>query len=186
MYTFAGQVLQTGKDGKMTLRWIGAALIVAGTGSVGFKMVNGVQKESSLLRELIQSLDLMCWELECRRPPLHQLCCAASRDEHGGVARVLRELSSELERRIAPDAGSCMAATLKKIKDLPPSVRELFTELGTSLGRFDLEGQLEGLEAVKRSAQRKLTTLEEGKKERLRSYQTLGICAGIALAILFL
>ena len=58
--------------------------------------------------------------------------------------------------------------------------------LGTTLGRFDLPGQLRGLEAAIRSAEEALRSIRDGAADRRRSYQTLGLCAGAAVAILFL
>jgi hypothetical protein len=59
-------------------------------------------------------------------------------------------------------------------------------ELGQSLGRFDLNGQLLGIAAVRNTCRSKLQQFEKNKEVRLRSYQTLGLCAGAALAILFI
>ena len=57
--------------------------------------------------------------------------------------------------------------------------------MGSSLGRFDLEGQLQGLESVRIYCREQLDELSKDRDVRLRSYQTLGLCAGAALAILF-
>ena len=65
-------------------------------------------------------------------------------------------------------------------------LRRLLTELGATLGRFDLPGQLRGLDAAIRSAEESLRRLREGAPERRRSYQTLGLCTGAAVAILLL
>ena len=54
------------------------------------------------------------------------------------------------------------------------------------MGQFDLSGQLKGFEAVNKDCLRELTDLENNRTQRTRSYQTLGLCAGAALAILFL
>jgi hypothetical protein len=58
--------------------------------------------------------------------------------------------------------------------------------LGTSLGRYDLQGQLNGIESVRIRCRSDLEELERNRDVRLRSYQRLGLCAGCALAILFL
>ena len=45
---------------------------------------------------------------------------------------------------------------------------------------------LKGLEAVRQKCREDIQLLTEDKAVRMRSYQTLGICAGVALAILFM
>ena len=77
-----------------------------------------------------------------------------------------------------------MNGLLVQQKNLPRSVRRLLTGLGNSLGRLDLTGQVQGLQAVKAGCARELERLERNRDTRLRSYQTLGLCAGAALAIL--
>ena len=62
--------------------------------------------------------------------------------------------------------------------------KHLFRNLGSSLGRFDLSGQLKGLQSVRGECLRELESLEKNQPERLKSYQTLGMCAGAALVII--
>ena len=64
--------------------------------------------------------------------------------------------------------------------------RRLLRQLGKTLGRFDLEGQLQGLQAVCAACLEARDSLQKDRDTRLRSYRTLGLCAGAALAILFL
>ena len=58
--------------------------------------------------------------------------------------------------------------------------------LGISLGRFDLPGQLQGIHTARGECQSALDRLCSNRDNRLRSYETLGLCAGAALAILLL
>jgi hypothetical protein len=54
------------------------------------------------------------------------------------------------------------------------------------MGKFDIDGQINGLEAVRSLCRRMLDELTSGREVRLRNYQTLGLCAGAALVILFI
>ena len=58
-------------------------------------------------------------------------------------------------------------------------------QLAQCLGRYDLEGQLQGLETVRQQCRTDLRELESERKEQMRNYQTLAVCAGASLAILF-
>ena len=69
---------------------------------------------------------------------------------------------------------------------LQQELHQTFMQLGESLGRFDLPGQLRGLEAIRRETEQTLQEVHAQRENRLRSYQTLGLCAGASLAILFL
>ena len=94
-------------------------------------------------------------------------------------------MQKELEWQIAPDAGCCMNAAVSDSL-LSPIAKQHLRNLGRTLGRFDLEGQREGIAAVRQEIILALDKLTKDQEVRLRSYQTLGLCAGAALAILLL
>jgi stage III sporulation protein AB len=170
----------------MSIKLIGAALIVAGCGGVGFSMAAAHRREENGLRQLIGALDYMGCELQYHLTPLPELCRGAAEQAGGCIRSVLLGLAAELENQIAPDAASCMNAAISKASKLPHQVRKNLTLLGGSLGRFELDGQLKGLEAARQQCRRDFDELSRDRDVRLRSYQTLGLCAGAALAILFL
>lgn len=170
----------------MSYKWIGAMLVVAGCGGFGFSMAAAHRKEVGLLRQLHRGLIYMQSELKYRLTPLPELCRQTGREMGGVLRQVFFELARELDSRTLPDPGDCMAAAMKKSREaLPGSLRRLLTRLGRSLGRFDLNGQLRGLEALTAACEEELALLNQNKDIRLRNYQTLGLCAGAALAILF-
>ena len=93
-------------------------------------------------------------------------------------------LAAELEKGTAPDVQVCVYTLLTRLEP-PKLLRRQLAELGATLGRFDLPGQLRGLEHAIRSTEEALRTVRDGAEGRRRSWQTLGLCAGAALAILF-
>lgn len=170
----------------MSLKLLGAVCIICACGGMGFSMAAAHRREESALRQLIQVLDHMGCELQYRLTALPELCCSAAQDVGGCVGQVLIKLTGELEAQIAPDAASCMRAAVDKTGKLPPSIRKNLLMLGTSLGRYDLQGQMKGIDGVRVQCRTDLEALTANREVRLRSYQTLGLCAGCALAILFL
>ena len=169
----------------MSIKWIGALLVIAGCGGVGFTMAAAYKREERTLRSLISALDYMACELQFRLTPLPVLCLRAGSECRGVVGKVLNNLARELENQICPDADSCMYAALSRTENVPQETENALRLLGTSLGRFDLDGQLKGLEQVRSHCRSQLQTLSENRSQRVRGYQTLGLCAGAALAILF-
>lgn len=170
----------------MNIKLIGAAMIVAGCGGVGFSMAAAYRREEKALGQMVAALDYMGCELQYHRLPLPELCRRVAGETGGVVGRVMDELAGELENQVAPDAAACMTAALTKTSNLPRRLEKILRELGTSLGQFDLPGQLQGLEGAREACRRELEELSRDREPRLRSYQTLGLCAGCALAILFL
>ena len=167
------------------VRILGACCILAGCGSFGFSMAASSRREEAELRRLIGALEFMSCELNYRMTPLSTLCRRAAQDSSGTVRWFLTELACALERQTEPDVQSCVRGLLIK---LPPAklLNQQLRELGTTLGHFDLPGQLRGLESAIRSTEEALRAVRDGATDRRRSYQTLGLCAGAAMAILFL
>jgi stage III sporulation protein AB len=168
------------------MKLLGALMILIGCGGVGFSMVAGYRRQENALQQLIRALEYMQCELEYRMTPLPILCSNVAQVCSGCVRDTMMCLSMELETQITPNATSCMHAVVSRMDDLPDTLQRCLLDLGDSLGRFDLSGQLQGLSSIKKSAEFELDKLRQNRDVRVRSYQTLGLCAGAALAVLFL
>lgn len=174
-----------GKDMQMSIKLLGAVLIIIGCGGVGFRIAACYLREEKTLRNLIAALDYMECELQYRLTPLPQLSRQAASQSKGILQKVFLDFAIELEDQIHPDVSKCMRAALEKTKDIPKLTWESLDALGKSMGRFDMDGQLKGMEAVRQECRRILNELSGNRESRVRSYQTLGLCAGAAIAILF-
>lgn len=170
----------------MNFKVLGALLVIAGCGGFGFALAAGHRREERTLRQLVNVLDYMECELQYHLTPLPELCRQAGRESGGVIRSLMLSLARELEDQISPDVASCMLAALSRTKDIPKLTYRCLKALGRTLGRFDLTGQLRGLDAVRAACRKELEDLSRNRDVRLRSYQTLGLCAGAALAILFI
>lgn len=169
------------------MKFLGAFLIVACCGWFGFSLAAAHRQEERSLRQLISALDFMQCELQYRLTSLPDLCSQAADFTPAGCIRgFFQLLSQELEQQLSADPQPCVAAALDRAGKVPPLSRACLEELGKGMGRFDLEGQLLGLEATRTQCRERLAELCAGKDEQRRSYQTLGLCAGAALVILFI
>lgn len=170
----------------MTIKILGAVLIIAGCSSFGFIVTATHRQQTAALRNLLAALDIMECELQYRLTPLPELCRKAAESSSGMVKRLLSSLSNELVAQVSPDVEKCSLAVLKGNKDVPVLIAKAFRLLGKSLGQFDLDGQLKGIEMVRSECKRLMDEHTKNQDNRLRCYQTLGICAGAAMAIIFI
>lgn len=170
----------------MDYKWIGAILIVAGCGGFGFSLSSEHRTQENSLRKLIAVLDFMTCELRYRMTPMPELCTAAGKEASGQLGRLFLLLSAELDSAAIENVSFAMDEVLKLCGPFPSKTQENLILLGQSLGRFDLEGQLAGLETVRASCRRDLEGFAANRDVRLRNYQTLGLCAGAALAIVLI
>lgn len=170
----------------MGYKWIGAVLIVGSCSGCGFAIAAGKRREERLLLQLMGILQFMESELQYRLTPLPDLCRMAAGEGRGVLRTVFLNLYRELSWQKLPDAGSCMHAAIQRTGEVPARVRRLLGQLGHTLGRFDLPGQIQGIQAVRKRCEDTLADVRKNREEQLRSYQTLGICAGAALAIVLI
>lgn len=170
----------------MNIKWIGAILIVAGSGGFGFLLAWNYKRELESLRQLVKALEYMESDLEYRLTTLAELSKKTAELLTGSLKRVFLNFARELDGQMAPDAAYCMTAALNNTPELPKKTVEYLAELGQSLGVFDLQGQMRGLESVRSNCMITITEMEKQRPQRIRSYETLGLCTGAALAILLI
>ena len=170
----------------MIIKWIGALCIIIACLGFGLMLAALHRREVKTLKNLISALDFMECELQFRMPSLSELCSRTAECCQENLRRVFTDLSSELENQIAPDVKHCMESVLSKSKDIPVETQKCLSILGENLGKFNLQGQLKGLESVQAECKERLRKLVGNYDMRLRSYQTLGLCGGVALIILLM
>ena len=176
--------MDSGKVGPMNFKILGAMLIILSGGGFGFIMAASYKKEVKILRELDQIIKYMISELQYRQLPLPELCKNASAQAEGPIGKFFINFAEEMEAQILPDVQQCIQAALTKSPLLPRIVCELLDVLGANLGKFDLDGQISGLEWVELECKRTLEKMTVNQELKRRNYQTLGLCVGAALAIL--
>lgn len=170
----------------MTPKIIGAILILAACGGMGFAVAAGYRQKERMLQQLITASQYMVSELQFRQAALPQLMKLSAQQTTGALAYIFSSMEMELDLQREPDASCCMRKILSGMQNLPEMVADKLLLLANSLGRFDLSGQISGLEAVAQLCRRELDGLLLNRDARLRSYATLGLCAGAALVILFI
>ena len=176
--------MEGGTLASMYIRIIGAFFIIGGSGGVGITMAIQYMRSYKALKQLISALETMICEVRYRLSPLSVMCREAARCVDGGIRKLFLTFSQELEDQISPDAYQCMCSSIQKTEQLPSVVVNHLKRLGKSLGQFDLEGQIRMMESVREDCLKDLLNMDENKKYRIRSYQTLSLCAGAALAVL--
>jgi len=170
----------------MHLKILGAVLTVVGCGCVGISMgVQHMQAHRSM-KQLIRALEAMICDLQYKLIPLPELCRSAARHSDGKLKYLFLALAAELEDSLTEDVYRSVCRAIKQTHGLHPTVQPYLKQLGKSFGHFELEGQLLHLEAVREECRNTLKELEDNKAYRIRSYQTLSLCAGAALAVLLL
>ena len=168
------------------IRFFGVVLTVLGCGSVGFQIAANHRREEKSLQQLVRILEYMECELQYKMTPLPELCRQVGRTFKQSPGGIFAELASEMESQISPNINCCMSAVLQRNRNIPKNTHRILSNIGVSIGKFDLLGQMKGLNSAKEDCKRSLDELGKDRDTKLRNYQTLGLCAGAALAILLI
>lgn len=170
----------------MIIKIIGAIFIIAACGSFGLLTAANHRKSVKMMRQLLFAIEGIVNNLRYRMSSLPDVFRYTAQTCDGTISRFFNTLANELEKQISPDTATCIDAALSQTSDLPVIVKDGILLMGKSLGHFDLEGQLKGLESVYAECSVMLEAYTANQDMRLRSYQTLALCAGAAVVILFI
>ena len=170
----------------MTAKFLGAFFVIIACGGIAWTVAGIRIREIRLLRSLIGALELMRCEVEYRMTPLPQLCEMVGERSSDMIGRWFHRLGQLLDRQEISVIDRCMEEMVDQIPMYYPRITEALKQLCQSLGRFDLSGQLNGIDGVTIHCKTELARLAEGADQRTRGIRTLGLCAGTALAILLM
>lgn len=169
----------------MTVKVLGAVLIILACGGFGLNLAASHKAQERSIKQLMAALEYMECDLRFHLTPLPELCIKAGQNTKGLISQIFCQLARDLDRHTQQDVAACMRSIVEN-SAAQGNIRELLLSFSKVLGRFDLEGQLKGIASVHSACERALEQLTNNRDMRLRSYQTLGLCAGAALVILFI
>jgi len=170
----------------MSIRLLGALMIIASCAWMGCRLAAGYIREVRFLQTLRSSVRYMKNELYCRSVPLPALCRSAAEFSEGAVSAFWINLATELEAQICTDPLQCTICAMDRTKNIPPSVNGAVRMIGKTIGAFDLQGQLDGFEEICLHLDELILKRTAQQDMRIRGYRTVGVCAGIALAIILI
>lgn len=170
------------------LKMIGAFLIVAGTTAWGACSVLRMRGRVKALNSLIWSLELMREEICTNLTPMPELLELMAKSAPKPASELFRRASGSLCELGRKSFREIWQAAVEETPSLllEPEEREILTELGGGLGKYDFESQ----GRVIRSAVRKLEAkAEKAEKERAansRLHAFLGVAAGMFAVVVLI
>lgn len=170
----------------MTVKIVGSLFIIISCAAFGFGTAASHKKETRMLTTLIRALNYMECDLEYRLTPLPELLASAGKFCTGSLKRFFDDIYGILIANDQTSVQACVNSSIKNVNDLPESCKDALLLLGQTMGTFGLSGQIDGIRSVRAACEQALALKTTDQDKRLRSYQTLGLCAGAALVILFI
>lgn len=165
------------------IRWIGFIMIVCGSTGSGLLLASAVRNEMRLCRALYTAVSAMKWEIASRHTPLNELLLTASDELPTPLSEMFRDLTV---RDVSDSLSAKASALLCRSNELPYALKQILASFFRDLGMQDVEAQSQALELALRRLDELLDEITRDRAARCRIYQTLGVCAGLSLAIILI
>lgn len=170
----------------MPFKWIGSVLIIGSSILFGANQTIRQSTEIRLLSAFSRIINDMIRELTYHLTPLPELISISTKLSPPVIRNVFSLLIEHLNQQILPDAESCMNAALREF-DIPyDHLQKVLLLFASSIGRFDLDGQIKGLELTNEQCNQEIQSMKSNQTERARSTRVLCLCAAVALVILLI
>lgn len=170
----------------MIIKLIGALMIIIGCSLFGVMSASSYRKEIKTLGCFIDLINAIECELQYKASKLQDVFGDLADSMKRPISDFCSILSAEFDSQVQPCVPDCVYAALAKCRNIPKSTEAYIVKMGLTLGRFDLNGQLLELSAVRKEAESALLKLSVQQDTKTRNMKTLAICAGAAIVILFI
>ena len=170
------------------IRLFGASLVVLAASAAGFGFAKNVRLQCAQLDALSWALETMAGEMSARLTPLPEIFLLLGSGAQKDVSLFFKTAAMALTTPpgcTVPVAFKRGFAAAMNFRPGEQAVQALYA-LSAGLGRFTLERQLAAIEQAKTAVTMELLSLQAQKQARCRSYGTIGVCAGLALAVILL
>lgn len=168
------------------LKLIGSVLIVFGAGSFGISKAVRFFKQVRQLGEFVNALELLKCEMNYTLLPSTELCRVTAERIGATAGKFLLHYADALERNLTREKAVRAAMGQTQGLSLSADAQMALLELFGNFGRYDLEGENRLLALTQSRLKKTLEQYESDKKPLVKGYAALGICTGIALAILLI
>lgn len=170
----------------MIRRILGGLLLILGSIKIGCILIGKYRKEVQMLQQIDRMISNICCDLQFRMAPLPQLIRTETGVLHPQLKKLYLSFAEELEAQISPNALCCLDKAFIHHPDVPDNVKSIIIEMGRAFGRFDLDGQIKSLAAVKIDCERALDKLLQREAGYMKCCKAYSLCAGVLLALILL
>lgn len=166
------------------MKLMGVIFVVTSAGAMGVGISRSLHRRCVLLRQLLQALQLMRNEIAFCGTPLPKVFALMAVACEGPLEQIFSETAKRMDRQHWLTPQQAIKDALSEEKDA--FYAPVLLELTFQLGKYDLTAQISAVETARSRTEEMLLKLEQEKSKKSGTYEMLGVCAGIAVAILLI
>lgn len=164
------------------MKYIGLLFIVVSASSVGIQMAANLNRRCEMIRQFIYSLQVLRNEILVCGTYLPQAFALMAASVTTPLAEIYETIAKQMEKNRWLTPYDVTREVVDGSWD--GEISRMILSLSQKLGKYDLQAQTAGIDAAAKEAEQYLQVLECEKRLKSRTYRTLGLCAGLAVAIL--
>ncbi|MCQ2420751.1 MAG: stage III sporulation protein AB [Clostridia bacterium] len=170
------------------LKTMGAVLVLLCSGAVGFGFARDIHAQIQQLTALITALENLKGEIESRRTPLPAALMMLAGSENPQIGSFFKLCAENLSVENCSSPYLSIRYALDSCRGLMLSRQTRLTLLsfGMSLGKIDAQSQLSAASLAASRLEQELNTLRQAAPARAKSYRVIGVCTGLALAVVLI
>lgn len=170
------------------MKLAGVLFVILSATSVGLKIASSLRKRCRRISQLLTALQVMCSEIGHCGTPLPQTFALMAVSAEDEVERLFSSMAKTMDKRRWLDPQTAMAQALQDEPLLGEDreVVEILLSLSATLGKYDRKSQLKALEQAKGKLEQLLQSARQECSVKSKTYEVLGICAGLSVAILLI
>ena len=170
------------------MKLIGVVFIVISAGTVGFRLARQLRLRCTMLRQLQSALHVLKNEIAFCATPVPRAFAKMAASLEGALAELFARASGAMDKRCWLTPSSAMEYAMQEVPGFEQGdkVRDILLELAGKLGQYDLDSQIQGIGLAMTQLDEERQAAERERSVKSKTYETLGVCAGLAVAILLL
>ena len=161
---------------------LGILFVVCSAATTGFQLAASLRRDCLVLRQLRDSLQLMRNEISACGTMLPQVFALMAVGVNGDLEDIFSKVAKNMEQNPWVTPAEALACAIGD--EQLPAIKEILLPLGKKLGKYDADVQLRGIDSALQQTENIIFNCEQEKKMKSGTYRTLGICTGLAVAIL--
>ena len=166
------------------MKILGISFITLSSAVVGFQMAAMLRKRCALMRELDDLLQLLEQEIGTCGTLLPHAFALLSAATDGIWETVFSGIAKEMDKNRWATPHEAAQIVLNQVHDR--DISEIMLPMMKKMGKYNIEAQTQGIESARLQLRMLLQELEQEQKMKSKTFQTLGICTGLAVAILLI
>ncbi|MFI3312587.1 MAG: stage III sporulation protein AB [Eubacteriales bacterium] len=168
------------------LGYIGATLVLVGGTMTGLKMAWDVRHQMVVMEQLSTQIQAIRGSLVYEKTPLPTLFRHCGRQSEGAMGEFWENFAIPLESGAMATVYDGLLYALDQCPKwlFSTTCENILKAMGRGLGNFQLDTQLGALDLALERLEKTMERQRSEERGRLKSYCALGICGGLAIAIL--